>query len=181
MNRGWKVLGVVAALIVIGMIAFSAQNDEPTGTDAVTQVAQASPAAQQASATESADAQVDGHEIVVYKSPTCGCCENWIDHLREHGFEVEAVDRDDLSATKTEYGVEPALQSCHTAVIDGYVIEGHVPADLIKRFVAEKPADAGLAVPGMPVGSPGMEGFPAQSYDVFAFGGEDGTRIYASR
>jgi len=96
-------------------------------------------------------------EITVYHSPSCGCCKGWIEHLRRHGFAVTGVERDDVVLTKQQLGLPGELASCHTAVIDGYVIEGHVPADDIKRLVAEKPAIAGLAVPGMPVGSPGME------------------------
>ena len=96
-------------------------------------------------------------EITVYRSPTCGCCKGWIDHLRSHGFEVTDVQRDDVNSTKQQLGLPQELASCHTAVIDGYVVEGHVPADDIKRLVAEKPDLAGIAVPGMPVGPPGME------------------------
>ena len=96
-------------------------------------------------------------EITVYRSPTCGCCKGWIDHLRQHGFEVNDVQQADVNPTKAELGLPGELASCHTAVVDGYVIEGHVPADDIKRLVAEKPELAGLAVPGMPVGPPGME------------------------
>lgn len=105
--------------------------------------------------------------VTVYKSPTCGCCSAWVDHLRENGFPVETVDVDDLQAVKAEYGIPPGLQSCHTAVVDGYVVEGHVPAADVKRLLAERPEAAGLAVPGMPVGSPGMEqGDTAEPYDV---------------
>jgi hypothetical protein len=96
-------------------------------------------------------------EITVYRSESCGCCKGWIDHLRAHGFEVTDVLRDDVGPTKQQLGLPSELASCHTAVIDGYVVEGHVPADDIKRLVAEKPDLAGIAVPGMPVGPPGME------------------------
>lgn len=96
-------------------------------------------------------------DITVYHSPSCGCCKGWIEHLRAHGFSVNDVPRADVAPTKQQLGLPGELASCHTAVIDGYVIEGHVPADDIKRLVADKPALAGLAVPGMPVGSPGME------------------------
>jgi len=95
--------------------------------------------------------------ITVYRSPSCGCCSGWIEHLERHGFEVKDVKRDDVMPIKRQLGVTGELASCHTAVIDGYVIEGHVPADDIKRLVAEKPAVAGLTVPGMPTGAPGME------------------------
>lgn len=110
-------------------------------------------------------------EITVYRSPTCGCCKGWIDHLRAHGFEVTDVLRDDVNPTKQQLGLPQDLASCHTAVIDGYVIEGHVPADDIKRLVAEKPDLAGIAVPAMPVGTPGME--MGERKDPFAVIGFD--------
>lgn len=120
--------------------------------------------------------------IQVYKTPTCGCCGDWIEHLRDAGFDVEATDLPDLSRLKAENGVTRALASCHTAMVDGYVIEGHVPAQDIRRMLEERPKIAGLAVPGMPMGSPGME-HPDPSrheaFDVVAFGA-DGTRVYAS-
>lgn len=93
----------------------------------------------------------------VYKSPWCGCCGAWVEHLQSHGFQVDVVELEDLSPVKSHYGVNPQLESCHTGIIDGYVIEGHVPAEDVKRLLAEKPAAKGLSVPGMPVGSPGME------------------------
>jgi hypothetical protein len=98
-------------------------------------------------------------ELDVYKSPTCGCCSVWIDHLEERGFLAKVHHPSDLNKVKREYGVPARYQSCHTAVSkDGYIFEGHIPAYIIERFLDEKPADAiGLTVPGMPVGSPGME------------------------
>ncbi|MEZ4416627.1 MAG: DUF411 domain-containing protein [Gemmatimonadota bacterium] len=107
--------------------------------------------------------------VMVYKTPTCGCCSAWVDHLREAGFEVEIRDMNDLSGIKADLGVDPRLQSCHTAVIDGYIVEGHVPATDIARMLKEKPDIAGIAVPGMPVGSPGMEGPRKDPYDVLSF------------
>lgn len=120
--------------------------------------------------------------IQVYKTPTCGCCTKWIDHLEAAGFEVEATDLPDLASLKSENGVPPELGSCHTALVDGYVIEGHVPAEDIRRLLEDRPAVSGLAVPEMPLGSPGMEHpDPArhQAYDVMAFGPE-GIRVFAS-
>jgi hypothetical protein len=117
-------------------------------------------------------------DVVVYKSPTCGCCSGWIEHLRESGYSVEAVDLvqySELSATKREHGVPDDLGSCHTAVVEGYTIEGHVPAEVIERLLRERPDIAGLSVPGMPIGSPGMEGPDPEAYDVMAFT-EDGER-----
>jgi hypothetical protein len=113
------------------------------------------------------------HSIQVYKTPTCGCCVKWIDHLREAGFTVEAKNLRDLSALKVANGVPRRLASCHTAMVEGYVIEGHVPASDIARLLRERPKVAGLAVPGMPLGSPGME-HPDPSrhepYEVLSFG-----------
>ena len=119
--------------------------------------------------------------IKVYKTPTCGCCKAWVQHLRDNGFKVETVDMPDLSLVKQKYGVKPALQACHTAVVNGYVVEGHVPADLIMKLVKERPAVAGLAVPGMPAGSPGMEGASRAAYDVLTFDRAGRTRVYAHR
>src|SRR3954463_3825556 len=103
-------------------------------------------------------ANAAGTPITVYKTPTCGCCKAWVEHLQKNRLTPTTHDLNDLSETKDTLGVPDALRSCHTAVIGRYVIEGHVPADLIKKVVAEKPANIlGLAVPGMPVGSPGME------------------------
>ncbi|MEM7611040.1 MAG: DUF411 domain-containing protein [Pseudomonadota bacterium] len=119
-------------------------------------------------------------KITVHKSPSCGCCKVWIEHLKLEGFVVEALNSDDMNAVKTERGVPRSLASCHTAVIDGYTVEGHVPADDIKRLVAEKPDAKGLAVPGMPIGSPGMEiGDRIDPYDVILFG-DAALRVYAS-
>jgi len=119
--------------------------------------------------------------IKVYKTPQCGCCKAWVAHLEEAGFKVEVVDMPDLSAVKTKYGVKPELQACHTAVVGNYTIEGHVPADLIVKMLNEKPAIAGLAVPGMPSGSPGMEGGMKESYDVLSFDKTGHTSVYAHR
>ena len=120
-----------------------------------------------------------GTEVRVVKSPTCGCCNAWADHLEEEGFAVEREDRQDMAVVKREMGVPADLSSCHTAVVDGYVIEGHVPASAIERLLEERPDVAGLAVPGMPIGSPGMEGARADRYEVIAFDGEGNRRVFA--
>lgn len=108
-------------------------------------------------------------DITVYKSPSCICCSKWVDHLQANGFTVVVKHRRDLTAIKQELVIQRELQACHTATIDGYVIEGHVPAGDIRRLLAEKPAVRGLAVPDMPVGSPGMEGPRPQRYKVLTF------------
>jgi hypothetical protein len=123
-------------------------------------------------------AHVDGVDMVMYKSPTCGCCDLWVDHIEEHGYSVAAfdiVEYDALVDKKRELGVDMDLGSCHTAVIGGYVVEGHVPADVIRRLLAEQPDIHGIAVPGMPIGSPGMEGPNPMPYQVIAIG-RDGSR-----
>ena len=109
--------------------------------------------------------------VAVTKDPSCGCCEAWVAHLRQDGF-AATVTEGPVNPLKAKLGVPRALASCHTAQVGGYVIEGHVPAGAIKRLLAEKPKGIGLAVPGMPVGSPGMEveGVEPDSYDVILFG-----------
>ena len=117
--------------------------------------------------------------MVVYKSPTCGCCTAWVDHVRQAGFSVTVVDTANLEPIKKRYGILPGQGSCHTATIGDYVIEGHVPAQDIRRLITERPKVTGLAVPGMPVGSPGMEGPVPQSYDVIAFSRDGASRVWA--
>jgi hypothetical protein len=95
--------------------------------------------------------------VVVHKNPTCGCCENWVAHMRQAGFTVEVRDEDNLDAIKQGLGVPVGKGSCHTAEVGGYMIEGHVPAEDVRRLLAEKPDARGLVLPGMPMGSPGME------------------------
>jgi hypothetical protein len=109
-------------------------------------------------------------EITVHKDPNCGCCAGWVQHLQQAGFAVKAIDTAELDAIKTRLGVPADLAACHTAQVAGYVVEGHVPALALERFLAEKPDATGLAVPGMPIGSPGMEGGNSQQYDVVLFG-----------
>jgi len=118
--------------------------------------------------------------IDVYKSPTCGCCNKWIDHLKANGFTVRAHDTENVQAHKVRLGVPPGYGSCHTAEVNGYVIEGHVPAKEMKRLLKEKPRARGLVVPAMPAGSPGMEiGDRKDAYDVFLVNRDGSTRTYA--
>lgn len=122
----------------------------------------------------------DDLNIKVYKSPTCGCCGDWIDHLEENGFEVDVTDTNDMNTIKQDAGLTPQLASCHTAFIDDYVIEGHVPATDIRRLVEKKPMAHGLSVPGMPAGSPGMEmGDRKDNYQVLLFNKAGQTRVFA--
>jgi hypothetical protein len=119
----------------------------------------------------------------VAKSPTCGCCEAWVDHMRAAGFDTRVQEIGDgaLYALKQRVGLHPDLWSCHTAAIDGYVIEGHVPAADVRRLLARRPAALGLAVPGMPVGSPGMEtDGQVDPFDTLLVGLDGGTTVFAS-
>ena len=115
--------------------------------------------------------------ITVWKDPSCGCCGGWVEHLRGNGFVATVIDTADVQAIKAQRHVPAELASCHTAEIAGYTIEGHVPAEAILRLLAEKPAGRGLAVPGMPIGSPGMEGGQPEVYDVMLFGVATPTRF----
>lgn len=118
--------------------------------------------------------------VDVYKSPTCGCCNKWIDHLKANGFTVRSHDTDDVVQHKVRLGVPSGYGSCHTAEVSGYVIEGHVPAREINRLLKQKPHARGLVVPGMPTGSPGMEtGGHKDPYDVFLVNRNGSTRTYA--
>ena len=120
-------------------------------------------------------------DIIVYKSETCGCCNDWIDHLENNNFIVETFNREDMNLVKLQLGGVPSnLQSCHTAKIGDYIVEGHVHAEQITRMLKEKPDIKGLSVPGMPMGSPGMEGYRNDAYDVLAFNDDDSFTVYAS-
>lgn len=118
-------------------------------------------------------------EMTVYKSPTCGCCGKWITHMEENGFKISAVDLLEMNIIKQKYGINRELASCHTAVVDGYFVEGHVPADDVKRLLSEKPDVLGLSVPGMPVGSPGMEmGDRVDNYSVVAIDKKGNIQVF---
>jgi hypothetical protein len=120
--------------------------------------------------------------VQVYKDPSCGCCEKWVEHLKQAGFTTKTSEVPDINAVKDAQYVPQKARSCHTAVVNGVVLEGHVPAADVQRFLKERPAGMiGLAVPGMPIGSPGMEvGTRVQPYDVLAFDKEGRTMVFAS-
>jgi hypothetical protein len=118
--------------------------------------------------------------ITVYKDPNCGCCKKWIEHLQSHGYRVDAKDTPDMTEIKRSLGVPDGLTACHTAVVNGYVIEGHVPAEDIDRLLKQKPTIAGVAVPGMPMGSPGMDGGRVERYQVMAFDKKGKRTVFAS-
>jgi hypothetical protein len=119
--------------------------------------------------------------VEVFKTPTCGCCSMWVEHMRKNGFTVRTTDLNDLVEIKKARGVPDQVQSCHTAVVGGYVVEGHVPAADVQRLLKEKPPVAGIAVGGMPAGSPGMDfpGTKAQPYDVMSFDKNVTTKVFA--
>ena len=124
--------------------------------------------------------EVHAEEIVVYKSPTCGCCKKWVKHLEKEGFKVTAKDYRDMKPVKNMFGVKPQFQSCHTARAGKYFIEGHVSASDIKKLLKEKPDIKGLSVPGMPMGSPGMEGHRKDKYNVIAIDKNNKPSVYSS-
>jgi len=148
----WAWRGAAAVAVVAGLVLF--QSQKPAVADA---------------------------DIVVYKSPTCGCCSKWVKHLEDSGFSVVAHNRNDMPQIKQALGVPQSAQSCHTAKIGGYVIEGHVPADVIARLLKEKPDIRGLAVPGLPMGSPGMNGEKTEPFEIRAFGRDGSHHVYAGR
>ena len=120
--------------------------------------------------------------MTVYKSPTCGCCGKWVEYMEEAGFDVTVDEFANMSIVKEQHGVQQSLQSCHTALVGDYVVEGHVPVDAIDRLLAEQPDVLGLAAPGMPVGSPGMEieGYENAPFDVLALEPSGQTKLFAS-
>ncbi len=122
-----------------------------------------------------------GPEVVVYKSPTCGCCKKWVEHVQAAGFRVTVHDTSSLAGVMERYGVPRKLTACHTAIVDGYVVEGHVPADVIQRLLKERPEIAGVAVPGMPAGAPGMESDTPAKYYILTFDKNGATSVYGSR
>ena len=122
-------------------------------------------------------------QMTVYKSSTCGCCSKWVEHMQANGFEVKAIDVDDIDKVKRERGVPDSAASCHTAVVNGYLVEGHVPADAVLKMLKDKPAFAGIAVPGMPMGAPGMEVPSGQkdAYSIVSFDKAGKTTVYQKR
>lgn len=127
----------------------------------------------------SAWAQAALPDVEVFKSPYCGCCEEWIKHLRQNGFSVTSRNVNDVPAARQQLGMPNELGSCHTAKVGGYLVEGHVPAADIRRLLKEKPKAIGLAVPGMPVGSPGMETGKPMAYDTLLVHTDRSTRVFA--
>jgi hypothetical protein len=129
-----------------------------------------------------AGAQKPPVTVEVFKTATCGCCAKWVEHLRNSGFATKTADvsQADLSAIKAKHSLPRALHSCHTAVVGGYVVEGHIPVSDIRKLLKERPAVSGLAVPGMPIGSPGMEGPYPQPYEVLTFDKQGRTKVFST-
>lgn len=168
----WIAGGIgLAAVVTVGVAVFAGRSDE-----------RATPSLTGSRSTESQLITSALPVVDVYKSPTCACCSKWVDHLREEGFEVRSTDTSYLADFKASHGVPRQVESCHTALVAGYVVEGHVPASDIKRLLRERPGIRGVAVPGMPIGSPGMEvpGTTAQPYDVISFDMRGRTDVFAS-
>ncbi|MBI4476878.1 MAG: DUF411 domain-containing protein [Acidobacteria bacterium] len=116
----------------------------------------------------------------VYKSPSCGCCVKWIEYFRQQGFKVTTTDVPEIQTIKKAHDISETLASCHTALVGGYIVEGHVPVEDVKRLLKERPKIAGIAVPGMPIGSPGMEGANPQTYNVFSFDKQGAIAIFST-
>jgi len=171
-KKAWLgVGGGLVAVLGIGLAVFSGRSAQEPPQIAVT--ADQDRAASQASAWPI---------VEVYKTPTCGCCAKWVEHMQSHGFTVRTTDTTDIAPVKARHQIPAQVESCHTAVVDGYVVEGHVPAADVQRLLTERPAIAGLAVGGMPIGSPGME-FPdmkTQPYNVMAFDKDGSTRVFST-
>lgn len=161
-------------LVVAGALMLASCNSPRSAT--VPDTPQAAVATQ-----SSQSAAADSSTLVVYKESTCPCCNAWVDYMRSYGFRVVTYNVSDLPAVKAKHGIADAHQSCHTTEVGGYFVEGHVPADLVRRLLSERPRIAGLAVPGMPIGSPGMEVGPPEPYDILAVDSAGRTTVFASR
>lgn len=115
-----------------------------------------------------------GKSVTVYRSVTCGCCKNYVAYLKKRGMEVKEELVNDIATTKEENDIPQELSSCHTTLVDDYVVEGHVPTEVIEKLLTEKPAVAGIALPGMPQGSPGMPGAKSESWSIYKLGDDEG-------
>jgi hypothetical protein len=171
-------IATLSAAVAIGLAACG--GDEASAPQQMSEAAQT--AASQPEPASNAAAATALPTVSVHKSPTCGCCGDWVKHMQQSGFAVETHDVDNLNDIKTEVGIPPAMGSCHTAKVGKYFVEGHVPAEDVKRLLAENPDAKGLTVPGMPVGSPGMESpsGEVQPYDVLLVAHDGSTSVFAS-
>lgn len=158
MKRRWIAVGLIMTTVVFGGYRLAAKTLAQGGTEV-------NPTA---------------HELTVFRSPLCGCCGQWIEHMRVAGFTVKDTLVADLAAVKEDHGITSDLASCHTTLVNGYVVEGHVPAADVQRLLTEQPDVVGIAVPGMPIGSPGMEvGDQTEPYTVLAFTADGEPTVFA--
>ena len=179
---------IKTACIALLLLQAACSQDKPNAEVSNTDVAVANTAKQTSTtdtntmSTSPAVASSKYPRITVYKSPTCGCCSGWVSYLKDEGLNVTAIDTDDVDSVKAENGLtDRELMSCHTALVDGYVIEGHVPVADIKRLLDEKPTNIkGLTAPGMPMNSPGMASLIPKGYDVLSFTESGETHVYSS-
>lgn len=174
-------LAVFATLAPLTLATACARTPEPPEASRYVAAIPARSPSPAASASPAHAAPAKAQQMVVHKSPTCGCCSAWVDHMRAAGFQVEVRETDNLHPIKERVGVPLGKGSCHTAQIGGYFIEGHVPAEDVKRLLAQKPDAKGLVVPGMPAGSPGME-LPdgrTEPYTVELIGRDGSSTVFA--
>jgi len=178
--------GFVTMLIILAVAGSTRSVESQTAGDQATagSPVPASESTASRASTESSDPVPSMSSpliVTVYKNGNCGCCKAWVAHLRQNGFRVEAHDVDDLSPIKERLGIPSGKGSCHTAEVGGYFVEGHVPASIIRRLLTERPDAKGLTVPGMPVGSPGMESASGkvQPYDVLLVARDGSTSVFS--
>lgn len=172
----------IALLLSASACAQDSSKSKTTANTAQTATTELDNSAASASVAATPKTQAKFPRITVYKSPTCGCCSGWVTYLKNEGLAVTAIDTDDVDTVKAENGLtNRELMSCHTALVDGYVIEGHVPVADIKRLLSERPANIkGLTAPGMPTYSPGMASLIPKDYDVLSFTESGETAVYSS-
>jgi hypothetical protein len=167
-------------LATLTLAACSSAGGDAAMADSAAAAPSAAAGTAAAAANTSSIASIDSLIMTVYKTPACGCCRKWVDHVRQSGFRATTTDLADVTPVKETHRVPADLSSCHTALIGGYVVEGHVPADDIKRLLRERPDIIGIAAPGMPNGSPGMETGAVDRYDVIAIGRDGSRKVWAS-
>lgn len=174
----------LAIIILLGFFLVGcARVSEKSSTSPTKQEIQPKDSPKSGETNQNKTGDVKSKEITVYKSPTCGCCSKWEDHLTKAGFQVTSKPTENMAEIRKQYNVPDKMQSCHTAIIDGYVIEGHVPADDVKKLLETRPEGiAGLAAPGMPQNSPGMqpEGEKPSGYDVLSFDRQGNSKVFTS-
>ena len=161
---------LIAVVVTFGLVAAGCAAEGDTGGST--------------SAVRSTPAQLvdaGGTHVTMYQNPSCGCCGKWTSHMTANGFDVEIIKISSIGDIKEEHGLNAAIASCHTALVDGYVVEGHVPADLVLKMLEERPEVVGITAPGMPAGSPGMESDHPESYHVLTFDAEGNTKLFAAR